>query len=100
MNWRVPAMKHGVNKPAVFEIRTKSRPAATWKQTAILPRPLQKRVDHDDSSKVLRIINDLGNRLLWLGLREPYLSGALLSGTGSFLAFSDLGEVSEFFPLM
>ncbi len=69
---RSAAEHTGVNKPAVFEIRTKSRPAATWKQTAILPRPLQKRVDHDDSSKVLRIINDLGNRLLWLGLREPY----------------------------
>lgn len=68
---RPAAENTGVNKPAVFEIRTKSRPAATWKQTAILPRPLQKRVDHHDNSKVLRIINDLGTRLLWLGLRGP-----------------------------
>ncbi len=62
----------GVNKPAVFEIRTKSRLAATWKQAALLLRPTNKRVDHHDSSKVLRIINDLGSQLHWLRLRGPY----------------------------
>ena len=68
---RSAAEHTGVNKPAVFEIWTKSRPAASWKQTAILPRPPHKRVDHHDNSKVLRIINDLGTRLHWLGLRGP-----------------------------
>ncbi len=35
-----------------------------------------------------------------LGSGDLIISGALVSGTGSFLAFSDRGKVSENSPLM